>query len=287
MFTGIVQAKGRVVELTRHRTGARLVVDPLNWPHRPAVGDSISVSGCCLTVAAPVEHRDPRFVFDMIPETLKRTRLGELKVGELANLEHAATMATFLGGHLVQGHVDGLAEVVAVARPRATRGRDGRPTRRPRGPAGEWRIRLAVPTPRQGQSDPSAGDLMQYLVPKGSVCVDGVSLTVAALWDEGAGAVPDLGSRAAGHARPRRGSANGPHRLESRRGFEVALIPETLRVTTLGDLRAGDRVNLEVDAIAKTVVNWMRWHAASGQMPTAPPPAWSPTSPDATRGGRR
>lgn len=280
MFTGIVQAKGRVAELVRHRAGARLVVEPLNWDHRPAVGDSISVSGCCLTIAAPVEATSPRLVFDVIPETLKRTRLGALHVGELVNLEHAATMTTFLGGHLVQGHVDGLAEVVAVARPRAARGRGGRPI----GVAGEWRVRFSVPTPRQGQSDPSAGDLMQYLVPKGSVSVDGVSLTVAALWNESDGEVLDLGARP--RRRPRR--PEGPHRIDALRGFEVALIPETLRKTTLGELRAGDTVNLEVDAIAKTVVNWLRWHAAANRpAPVTPPPAWTPPPPAPTRGGRR
>lgn len=280
MFTGIVQAKGRVAGLVRHRAGARLMVEPLNWDFRPAVGDSINVCGCCLTIAAPVDAAAPKFVFDMVPETVRRTRLGTLSLGELVNLEHAATLATFLGGHLVQGHVDGLAEVVAVARPRAARGRGGRHL----GVAGEWRIRFAVPTPRQGKSDPSAGDLMHYLVPKGSVCVDGVSLTVAALWNESDGDVPDLGAR----LRRRTPRREGPHRIDARRGFEVALIPETLRKTTLGELRAGDVVNLEVDAIAKTVVNWLRWHAAAnGPATAAHTPVWTPPPPGPTRGGRR
>lgn len=198
MFTGIVQAKGRIEKFERSAAGARLVVDRAGWKPEAGVepkhGDSICVSGVCLTV---VESDGRRLVFDVIAETLAKTNLGELEEGRAVNLEPAVTASQPLGGHFMQGHVDGVGEVARV--------QDGE---------GEHRITVRPPA-----------ELMDYVVPKGSVAIDGVSLTVAAV-GEGE--------------------------------FEVALIPTTLELTTLEARRAGDRVNLEADILSKTVVNFLR-----------------------------
>lgn len=195
----------------RHAHGERLVVDPSGWSHTPALGDSIAVNGCCLTIAQEPRSVHGAFVFDVIPETLSKTTLGELAPGAPVNLEHAATMQTLLGGHLVQGHVDG----VGVVRNVQT--------------AGEWRVTIEPPA-----------ELMEYLAPKGSVCVDGVSLTVAAL-----GGTPEGGS-----PRRRDTSTHGT--------FDITLIPTTLEKTTLRALRPGGRVNIECDPIGKQVVWWLK-----------------------------
>lgn len=227
VFTGLVQATGRIIATRRTRRGVRLSVRAPDWGYVPERGESIAVSGCCLTVADEVGGPDPILQFDVVPETLNKTKLGQFRVGSPVNLEHAATLSTMLGGHLVQGHVDGVATVLCVKKPAGFKSRVCK-----RAPQ-EWRVRIAVaPGKNKGRTKVAAGDLMQYIVPKGSVCIDGVSLTVADLFDD----------RRPGEAR----------------GFEVALIPETLEKTTLGSLRAGDVVNLEVDAIAKTVVHWLR-----------------------------
>ncbi len=218
MFTGLVQAVGRVAELRPGSQSLRLTVDPGSWGHVPARGDSISVSGVCLTV---VDVGDGGWAFDVVPETLSKTTIGGLKVGGEVNLEHSATASTLLGGHIVQGHVDGLARVVQVQR------------------EGEWRVWFEV-----------SNDCAEYLAPKGSVCVDGVSLTIASLWS----------------GRPEGARANDWPRRRGASGFSVALIPETLQRTTLAGLRVGDAVNLETDTIAKTVVHWLqRFGAAKGQ----------------------
>lgn len=214
---GYVQAR------TRRRGGARLCVHSPDWSHIPARGDSVSVNGCCLTVVERVDPKLRLLQFDVVPETLGLTTLGTLRVGDRVNLEHAATLATFLGGHLVQGHIDGVASVLTVTRPAAGRGTVRRSAR-----GAGWRIRFGVPPPRRaGGAGARLDDLMQYIPPKGSVCIDGVSLTIASVF-------------------------------EAARAFEVALIPETLDRTTLSTLRRGDRVNLEVDAMTKTIVWWLR-----------------------------
>jgi riboflavin synthase alpha subunit len=145
-----------------------------------------------------MEKTGGMLAFDAIPETLAKTTIGELVVGSRVHLEASATMATLLGGHLVQGHVDGVGVVKFVKT------------------AGEWRARIEVPS-----------ELAEFFAPKGSVCVQGVSLTVMAL-----------------DARER--------------WFEIALIPTTLAKTTLGELREGSRVNVECDAIGKQVVYWLK-----------------------------
>ena len=186
MFTGIVEERGRVREMGP----ARLVVTCRVVSTDASPGDSIAVNGACLTV---VERSPEHLAFDLSEETLRRTSFGRLRAGDPVNLERPLTLSSRLGGHLVQGHVDAVGEVMALE---------------PTGDGGAW---LAVRAPAEP---------MRYLIEKGSVSVDGVSLTVASLDGD---------------------------------TFAVALIPHTLEVTTLGSVRAGDPVNLEVDLIAKYV----------------------------------
>jgi riboflavin synthase len=196
MFTGLVQAVGRVSGVRTRPKGVRLQVDVGSWGYgrKARPGDSVSVAGVCLTIVGAPKGRV--FEFDVVQETLDKTRLGSLQVGDRVNLEHAATASTLMGGHLVQGHVDGVGRVVKV--------QDGE----------DWRVWVDLPTGAPGR------EMAAALVSKGSVCVEGVSLTVAGL---------------------------------TRRGFWVALIPTTLAVTTLAELEVGDGVNLEMDLIAKMV----------------------------------
>jgi riboflavin synthase alpha subunit len=194
MFTGIVETTGLVTERVARDGAWRLAVKAGGGVGTSHVGDSVAVNGACLTV---VEQTDGTLAFDLGPETLRTTALGDLAVGDLVNLECPARLGAPLGGHLVLGHVDGVGTVATWVLDRDTA-----------------RARISVP-------DPS---LMRYLIPKGSVAVDGVSLTVAALDDE---------------------------------SFEVMLIPHTLVVTTLGKKTAGTRVNLEMDVIGKYLYRFM------------------------------
>jgi riboflavin synthase len=202
MFTGIVEHQGRVIALRAEPWGARLEVDPCGWAHAPRDGDSIAVNGCCLTVVGTPAQGAP-LRFDVVPQTLSLTTAGALAAGDAVNLEHAATPSTLLGGHVVQGHVDAVGDVLAVSQA-----------------GGEWRTRIAAPAA-----------VAPHLVERGSVAVDGVSLTVAAV---GAG------------------------------WFEVALIPATLAKTTLRARLAGSRVNLEADAMSKLVAEHVRRALAAG-----------------------
>jgi riboflavin synthase len=190
VFTGIVEELGEVVVVNRlPGQAARLTVRGKAVLADARPGDSIAVSGVCLTV---VDVDGDTFGADVMQETLDRSSLGALAPGDPVNLERAATLQTRLGGHLVQGHVDGTGRLVD------------------RQPAEHWdRVTIEVPP-----------DLVRYVVPKGSVAVDGVSLTVAAV---------------------------------DGRSFTVGLIPTTLDRTTLGRKRSGDPVNLEVDVLAKYV----------------------------------
>lgn len=197
MFTGIIQQVGCVKSLERTPSGVRIVIDPRGWEHTPRPGESIANNGCCLTLVDPVESQGGMLCFDAIPETLSKTTLGDWKHGDLVNLERALRMGDTLDGHQVQGHVDGTGEVLGVFTD------DG------------WRVRVGV-----------GEELMRYMIPKGSVCLDGVSLTIAAV-DAGAGWI------------------------------EVALIPETLERTNLRDREVGDRVNIECDVLVKTIVETM------------------------------
>ena len=200
MFTGIVEELGRVLD----RRGARLVIAAGKTLDSTDLGSSVAINGVCLTV---VERGSDALAFDMGPETLAVTTLGDLAVGDPVNLERPLRMGDFLGGHIVQGHVDGIGLVTAVERAADTS-----------------RIRVEWQDPR----------LAPYLIAKGSVAVDGVSLTVAAL-DEGA--------------------------------FEVMVIPHTLAVTTLGATRRGRRVNLEMDMIGKYVLRaWSLGGRPAGEL---------------------
>ena len=203
MFTGIVEELGVVEAVIDQGDAVRLTVRGPHVVVDAGLGDSISVNGCCLTVA---ERDQETFTADVMHETLAKTSLGGLEVGSRVNLERAVTAATRLGGHIVQGHVDGTGTVVA------------------RTPSEHWElVRVGLP----------AG-LARYLVPKGSITVDGVSLTVVDVDDAGSG--PDGAT------------------------FTVSLIPETLARTTLGSRQPGDPVNLEVDVIAKYVERLLGGH---------------------------
>jgi len=186
MFTGLVEEIGRVLE----RDGARLVVGADRVLQDSELGASVAVNGACLTV---VERGPGRLRFDMGPETLARTALADLAAGHPVNLERPMRLGGMVGGHLVQGHVDGVGIVAALTRQAET-------------------ARLTIEWPDQA--------LAPLLIPQGSVAVDGVSLTVARL---------------------------------NARDFEIMVIPHTLAATTLGGVRKGQRVNLEMDMIGKYV----------------------------------
>jgi riboflavin synthase len=194
MFTGIVEELGRVVS----REGGRIVVRCPIATSDAAIGDSLSIDGVCLTVIA-LDGDDASF--DISRETLDRSSLGALDAGDPVNVERPATLSSRLGGHLVQGHVDGVARVTAVESD------------------AEGGSRLSVLLPAH---------LLRYVVEKGSITLDGVSLTVAAL----------------------RGDE-----------IDVALIPHTLEATTLGTIHESDPLNVEVDVVAKYVAkNIESWH---------------------------
>jgi riboflavin synthase len=189
MFTGIVEELGTVAAVEAQSDAVRLTVSATTVHEDSRPGDSISVNGCCLTVA---ERTHATWTADVMAETLAKTALGSLVAGDRVNLERAATVGSRLGGHLVQGHVDAVGHVVR------------------REPGEHWDV-VTVSMPRE---------LAPYLVDKGSITVDGVSLTVVRAGEE---------------------------------EFTVSLIPETLRRTTLGFREPGDSVNLEVDVIGKYV----------------------------------
>jgi riboflavin synthase len=189
MFTGIVRERGRIAALDGGSSGVRLRVEAPETAATSAVGDSVSINGCCLTV---VSVEDGSVEFDAVPETLGRSSLGGLAAGDAVNVEPALRAGEPLGGHYVQGHVDAVGRIRSIE------------------PEGDGR-RLWVDAPET---------VLRYCVEKGSVAVDGISLTVAAL-DE--------------------------------RGFAVALVPHTLAATTLGEAKPEDAVNLEADVLAKYV----------------------------------
>jgi riboflavin synthase len=193
VFTGLVQGLGRLVALDRSQEGARLRIEtPLTA--ELSAGDSIAVNGVCLSAAS---LEDGSFTADAMNETLARSSLGSLAPGAQVNLELPLRAIDRLGGHVVQGHVDGVGEIVSVVEDGFAR-----------------RVRVEAPP-----------EALRYVIEKGSIAVDGVSLTVAAL---------------------------------DSRSFTVSLIPETLQSTNLGHAGPGHRVNLEVDVLAKYVEKLMR-----------------------------
>jgi riboflavin synthase len=202
VFTGIIEERGEVVAVQDLPDAARVTIAGPIVTSDARLGDSISVNGVCLTV---VEVADGAFTADVMRETLVRSSLDKIAAGEPVNLERAAEVGKRFGGHIVQGHVDGTGVVL---------GRESTP---------HWDIvRIGLPRP-----------LSRYLVEKGSITVDGVSLTVVEVGDD---------------------------------WFTVSLIPETLRATTLGVRTAGDRVNLEVDVVAKYVERLVSPHLG-GKVP--------------------
>jgi len=203
MFTGIVEELGRVEEIAHGEDSARLTIRGPVVTTDAAHGDSIAVNGVCLTVTT-VEG--DTFTVDVMAQTLALTGIGDLRPGDRVNLERAMAADGRFGGHIVQGHVDANATVVS------------------RTPGDRWEtVRFTLPPA-----------LARYLVPQGSITVDGVSLTVASLEDD---------------------------------TFTVSLIPTTLELTTLGLRQPGERVNLEVDVLAKYVERMLA--ARTGQMPSA------------------
>jgi riboflavin synthase len=237
MFTGIVEEVGRVAALERHEGHARLQIACREVLGGVAIGDSIAVAGCCVTVTELTTHGEqPGFSADLMAETLAATSLGDLTVGDEVNLERAMRADARLGGHLVQGHVDGVGQVVA----------------RREEPGTVW---LSVSAPAH---------LAPYLVAKGSVTIDGASLTVVDVTDH---AAPPTGGTAAGAATAP-ASPGQATPVADAATFRVALIPHTLAVTTFGARHVGDRVNLETDVIAKYVERLL---VAGTPTPYSPP----------------
>jgi riboflavin synthase len=203
VFTGIVEERGEVVAVQDLPDAARITVAGPLVTSDAALGDSIAVNGVCLTV---VEVSGGAFTADVMRETLVRSSLDKIAAGDHVNLERAAEVGKRFGGHIVQGHVDGTGVVLA------------------RLPSAHWElVRIGM-----------AAHLARYLVEKGSITVDGVSLTVVEVVDGDSGAE-----------------------------FSVSLIPETLRATTLGSRQPGDRVNLEVDVVAKYVERLVAPHLSA------------------------
>ncbi len=189
MFTGIIEELGKIASLEKHAGGARIKISAKTVTENTIEGDSISVNGVCLTA---LNIKNDSFTADVSQETLNRSTIGNLKVGSNVNLERAVTPSTRLGGHIVQGHVDARGKFLQAKQ-------DG----------DFWTVRVSFPK-----------EIGQYLVYKGSISVEGISLTIANLADE---------------------------------YFEIAVIPKTWELTNLSSLKNGDAVNLEADVIAKYV----------------------------------
>ena len=206
MFTGLVEEVGEITAIVPTDNSVRVTVRGPKVVADAGHGDSICVSGVCLTV---VEKTADSFTADVMGQTLAMSTLDAATAGTKVNLERAAELGSRLGGHIVQGHVDGTAEVLEVR------------------PSGDWTvIRFGL-----------SRDLAPLLVDKGSITVDGTSLTVSAVSD-----VPD-----------------------SQQWFEVSLIPETLVATTLGQRAIGDRVNIETDIVARHVERMLAFHTEGGR----------------------
>jgi riboflavin synthase len=204
LFTGLVVELGDIVSLEKRGTGARLVLDAKALGQEAKIGDSIAINGTCLTV---VEVRGSKLAFDISDESLKSTNLGELKVRDRVNLESALRLNDRLGGHIVTGHIDGIGRI------------------RSKNLEGEV-YKIVIET------EPW---IAEYLVEKGSVAIDGISLTVVDVM---------------------------------RDGFSLVVIPHTAKMTTIGLKGAGDRVNVEVDILGKYVAAYMKKGKDSNLMQT-------------------
>ncbi|MDT7687659.1 MAG: riboflavin synthase [Acidobacteriota bacterium] len=201
MFTGIIEELGRVRSIEQRGEGVRMTVEARVVTEGTSEGDSIAVNGVCLTA---LDVRADSFAADGSRETLQRSTLGHLRAGSVVNLERAVTPSTRLGGHIVQGHVDGRGRFLSADEH-----------------GGSWTVRIGYPS-----------ELARYLVFKGSVAVEGISLTIAGLAED---------------------------------HFEVAVIPKTWTVTNFSSLRPGDSVNLEADIIAKYVERILSFSAREGE----------------------
>ncbi len=201
MFTGIIEEAGKIAALEKHAGGAKIKIAAQVVTENTSEGDSIAVSGVCLTA---LEIKKDSFAADISPETLRRSTLGNLKIGSIVNLERAVTAATRLGGHIVQGHIDARGKFAAAIKN-----------------GNFWTVRINFPQ-----------EIGQYLVYKGSVSVEGISLTIAGLAED---------------------------------YFEIAVIPKTWELTNLSSLKAGDEVNLEADVIAKYVERIMFYGKMRGK----------------------
>lgn len=198
MFTGIIEELGKIESLEKHADGARIKISARVVTKDSGEGDSIAVNGVCLTA---INIRTDSFAADVSNETLKRSTLGKLNVGTKVNLERAVTPLTRLGGHIVQGHVDATGEFLQAVK------------------EGDfWTVRIGFPS-----------EIARYLIYKGSIAVEGISLTIANLAEN---------------------------------YFEIAIIPKTWELTNLSTLKSGDQVNLEVDMIAKYVERILQYGAA-------------------------
>ena len=189
MFTGLIEEIGKVSGLRRNSGKTRITIEAKRIPGELNLGDSVAVSGVCLTA---VEVKRKQFSADLAEETLKRTSLGGLHPGAWVNLELPARAQDRLGGHVVQGHVDGVGQLASLVKIQG---------------AEDWRLALEIPA-----------NLMRYIVPQGSITIEGISLTVAAI---------------------------------SSNHVEIAIIPHTYKVTNLHTLNSGKPVNIEVDVLAK------------------------------------
>lgn len=199
MFTGIVEEAGSVVESIIEGQTAKITISAPEVHKGVQIGDSISISGCCLTVVA---QSGDQLSFEAVPETMQRTKLGSFITGDRVNLERSLAVGARLGGHFVQGHVDGLGTVLSL-----------------RSEENGLVIEIGIPDV-----------LLKYVIAKGSVCVDGVSLTVAELREH---------------------------------SFTVWTIPHTREVTTLGSLKVGDKINFECDLLGKYVERLLNFNANS------------------------
>ncbi len=202
MFTGIVEETGKAVAINRSPTGARLILQAPTISRGIRIGESIAVNGCCLTV---VEHIENNLSFDLLGETLERTTLGNLEADALVNLERSLAADGRLGGHFVQGHIDTVSPVISFEKINA-----------------DYRLEISLPS-----------DFSQYVAYKGSIAINGVSLTVAELSDE---------------------------------NFVVWIIPHTHSTTNFKQLITGESVNLEFDMLAKYVARIVDKKGSSGNL---------------------
>lgn len=207
MFTGLIQETGEVAALERSGSQTRITVSAQVIATELKTGDSVAVNGVCLTA---VETGEGKFSADLAQETLERTSLGKLKAGALVNLELPARAQDRMGGHVVQGHVDGTGSLVSLEKIKYHE---------------DWRLVIEIPQ-----------ELEKYVAPQGSIAVEGISLTVAAV---------------------------------ERTRVEIAIIPHTWKATNLKALKAGDHVNIEVDVLAKYAEKMARGKAAGGGMTVA------------------